>query len=208
MSEQQKPENEESTTETPETAAENSAEATAEPAAEPSEQREAQAEPEAVEEPTIESLQAALEAAQAEAAEAKDQALRAAAEAQNARRRAENEAEKARKFALERFAKDILPVVDNLERGLASFDKEDEAQKSAIEGVELTLKTLVDALGRNQIEVIDPNGEPFDPQVHEAVAMVPNPAAEPNTVIDVVQKGYLLNGRLLRAAMVAVAKEP
>lgn len=158
-------------------------------------------------EPTVESLQAELEQAQAAAEEAKDQALRATAEAQNARRRAENEAEKARKFALERFAKDMLPVVDNLERGLAAMDSESEELKAAIEGVELTLKSLQDALKRHNIEVVNPLGEPFDPQLHEAVAMVPNPSAEPNSVIDVVQKGYTLNDRLLRAAMVAVAQE-
>lgn len=168
---------------------------------------EAGAENAEVAEPTIESLQAELEQALAAVEEAKDQALRATAEAQNSRRRAENEAEKARKFALERFAKDMLPVVDNLERGIAAMDAEDEALKPALEGVELTLKTLIDALGRHNIEVVNPEGEPFDPQLHEAVAMLPNPAVEPNTVIDVAQKGYTLNGRLLRAAMVAVSKE-
>lgn len=154
------------------------------------------------------SLEAQLEVARQEAAEAKEQALRAAAEAQNVRRRAEKEAENARKFAVEKFAGDMLAVVDNLDRALASADREDENLKPILEGVELTLKGLVDALSKHQVEEINPLGEPFNPDFHEAMAMVPNPEAEPNTVIDVMQKGYTLNGRLLRAAMVVVAKAP
>ena len=154
------------------------------------------------------SLEAQLEAARQEAADAKEQALRAAAEAQNARRRAEKDAENARKFALERFAGDMLSVVDNLDRALSSADRENESLKPVLEGVELTLKGLVDALARHNVEGIDPSGEPFNPEFHQAMAMVPNPDAEPNTVIDVMQKGYTLNGRLLRAAMVVVSKAP
>ncbi|GAB3382794.1 nucleotide exchange factor GrpE [Spongiibacter taiwanensis] len=152
------------------------------------------------------SLEAQLEAARQEAADAKEQALRAAAEAQNARRRAEKDAENARKFALEKFAGDMLAVVDNLDRALASADRENDTLKPVLEGVELTLKAMVDALARHNVEQIDPTGEPFNPEFHEAMAMVPNPNVEPNTVIDVMQKGYTLNGRLLRAAMVVVAK--
>lgn len=159
--------------------------------------------PEAESEP---SLEAQLQAARQEAADAKEQALRAAAEAQNARRRAEKEAESARKFALEKFAGDMLAVVDNLDRALAAADRENDALKPVLEGVELTLKAMVDALARHNVEQIDPIGEPFNPEFHEAMAMVPNPNVEPNTVIDVMQKGYTLNGRLLRAAMVVVAK--
>lgn len=152
------------------------------------------------------SLEAQLEQARQEAAEAKEQALRAVAEAQNVRRRAEKDAENARKFALEKFAGDMLAVVDNLERAAAAVDADVEAVKPLLEGVELTRKGLVDALTKHQVRQIDPNGEPFDPELHEAMAMVPNPSVEPNTVIDVMQKGYTLNGRLLRAAMVVVAK--
>ena len=151
-------------------------------------------------------LQAQLEAARQEAADAKEQALRAAAEAQNVRRRAEKDAENARKFALEKFAGDMLGVADNLERALAAADVENETLKPLVEGVELTRKALQDALARHNVEAIDPTGQPFDPEFHEAMAMVPNPSVEPNTVIDVMQKGYTLNGRLLRAAMVVVAK--
>lgn len=153
-----------------------------------------------------EDLQAQLEAAREEAANAKEQALRAVAEAQNVRRRAEKEAENARKFALEKFAGDMLSVADNLDRALAAADADEEALKPLIEGVELTRKSLLDALARHNVEQIDPIGQPFDPEFHEAMAMVPNPSAEPNSVMDVMQKGYTLNGRLLRAAMVVVAK--
>lgn len=147
-----------------------------------------------------------IEALQQELAEAKDQALRTAAEAQNIRRRAEIDAENARKFALERFAKDLLPVVDNLERALESVDATDESMKAILEGVELTYRSFNDMLERHNLKAINPEGEPFDPQVHEAISMVEAPGAEPNSVINVVQKGYTLNDRLLRAAMVVVSK--
>ena len=142
-----------------------------------------------------------------ELAAAKDAALRAHAEAQNARRRAEQDVEKARKFALERFSGDLLPVVDNLERALEAAAAAPEANAIA-EGVDLTLRSLLDVLAKNGIEVVDPAGEPFDPQLHQAMTMVPNPDMEPNTVMDVMQKGYTLNGRLLRPAMVVVSKGP
>lgn len=153
-------------------------------------------------------MSAQLEAALQDAAQAKEQALRAAAEAQNSRRRADADVEKARKYALEKFAGDMLPVADNLDRALASADRDNEELKSVIEGVELTYKSLQDALARHGVAQIDPVGEPFDPEFHQAMAMVPNPDLEPNSVMDVMQKGYTLNGRLLRAAMVVVAKAP
>ena len=139
---------------------------------------------------------------------ARDAALRAAAEAQNARRRAEQDVEKARKFALERFAGELLPVVDNLERAIeAAVDAEDETVKPLAEGVELTHKSLIDVLVRHKVEVIDPVGEPFDPNLHQAITMLPNPDMEPNTVMEVMQKGYSLSGRLLRPAMVVVSRD-
>lgn len=148
-----------------------------------------------------------IEALQEEVAIAKDAALRAQADAINAQRRAEMEVEKARKFALERFAQDLLPVVDNLERALeASSGSDAEGMSAVVEGVELTLKSLVDVLSRNGITPVDPHGEPFDPQVAQAMSMIENPDVEPNTVIAVMQKGYLLNDRLLRPAMVMVSK--
>lgn len=138
-------------------------------------------------------------------AEAEDRALRIAAEAQNQRRRAEKDVESAHKFALEKFAGSLLSVADNLERALASADPGNEAVKPFLEGVELTYKGFLDVLDKFQIEQIDPLGAPFDPQFHEAVSMVDNPNVEPNTVLHVMAKGYTLNGRLLRAAMVVVA---
>jgi len=139
-------------------------------------------------------------------AEARDQALRVAAELQNVRRRAEQDVEKAHKFALEKFAADLLVVVDSLERGLELSDPADEALRPMREGMELTLKALIDTLRRYQVEQLDPHGEPFNPEHHQAMAMEPNGSVEPNSVLKVFQKGYLLNGRLLRPAMVVVSR--
>ncbi len=146
-----------------------------------------------------------LEALQEELAAAKDAALRAQADAVNIQRRAEMDVEKARKFALERFASDLLPVVDNLERALEASDSS-EAQDAVVEGVELTLKSLIDVLEKNGVTAVDPQGQTFDPQVAQAMSMIENPDVEPNTVIGVMQKGYLLKDRLLRPAMVMVSK--
>ncbi|MGO2415038.1 MULTISPECIES: nucleotide exchange factor GrpE [Cobetia] len=160
-----------------------------------------------VDNPEAEMLAAQVEELEQAVQEAKDQALRAAADAQNSRRRAEQEAEKARKFALEKFIKEMLPVIDSLEKALESMSS-DEAAQTHIEGIEMTLKMQLDALVKSGVEQLDPHGEPFDPEYHQAVAMVPSPDAEPNSVIDVMQKGYTLNGRLVRPAMVAVSKAP
>ncbi|WP_346795824.1 nucleotide exchange factor GrpE [Halomonas sp. Bachu 37] len=155
--------------------------------------------------PEAEMLAAKVEELEQSLAEAKDQSLRAAAEAQNVRRRAEQEAEKARKFALEKFVKELLPVVDSLEKALEAMDE--EASEVHREGVSMTLKMQLDVLGKFGVEAIEPHGEPFDPQLHEAMAMVPNPELEPNSVMDVMQKGYQLNGRLVRPAMVVVSQK-
>lgn len=157
---------------------------------------------------TDEDLKAELERLQEALKEAGEQTLRAQAEAQNTLRRAEKDIEKAHKFGQERLVGDLLVVVDNLERALDSADKEDDKLKPVVEGVELTLKSLVDALKRHNVEAVDPQGEPFDPQLHQAMTMVENADVEPNTVIDVFQKGYTLHGRLVRPAMVVVAKAP
>lgn len=147
------------------------------------------------------------EAVSAALAEQRDTVLRAQAEIQNMRRRCEQDVEKAHKFALERFSGDLLSVVDNLERALAAVPAEQGEQVKALcEGVELTLKGFLEVLGKYQIQQISPQGAPFDPQQHQAVATVPAPQAEPNTVIDVMQKGYSLNGRVIRPAMVVVSK--
>ena len=143
----------------------------------------------------------------AELEAAKDAALRAQADAMNAQRRAEQEIEKARKFALERFCGDLLSVVDNLERALESSGDE-QGSAALAEGVELTRKGFMDVLAKYGVEAVDPTGEPFDPETAQAMSMVEQPDAEPNSVVAVMQKGYLLNGRLLRPAMVMVAKAP
>lgn len=143
-----------------------------------------------------------------ELAAAKDQALRAAADVQNARRRAEQEVEKAHKFALERFANDLLPVLESLERGVELADPNDSAIKPMRDGMELTLKMFSETLERFQIVAVDPHGEPFNPELHQAMAMEERDNVEPNTVIRVFQKGYTLSGRLLRPAMVVVSKTP
>lgn len=153
-----------------------------------------------------ESAQPVSEQLLEQVAKANDQVLRVQAEMQNVRRRAERDVESAHKFALDKFAADLLPVVDNLERALAAIDNEDEGQKSVAEGIELTLKTFMDVLVRFKIEAIDPAGQPFDADLHQAVSMVPNPDLEANTVMDVFQKGYTLNGRLVRPAMVVVSQ--
>jgi molecular chaperone GrpE len=147
-----------------------------------------------------------IEKLQADLAEVQDAALRAAADAQNVKRRAEQDVEKARKFALDQFSKDLLPVIDNLERALEAAPSDNEAVKPIAEGVELTLKSFTEVMKKNRIEVVDPAGEPFDHELHQAISMVENPDVEPNTVIAVMQKGYTLNGRLMRPAMVMVSK--
>ncbi len=165
------------------------------------------------EEVTIESLQQALEAAEMAASQAKDQALRALAEGENVKRRATKDVENAHKFALDKFVADLLPVVDSLEKAVDSAaavaaDTQGAVADAFSEGVSLSLKLAVDTLKKHGVDQINPLGEPFDPQHHEAMAMVPNPDAEPNSVMDVMQPGYSLNGRLVRAAMVVVAKAP
>ena len=139
---------------------------------------------------------------------AKEQSLRSQADAQNVRRRAEQDIEKAHKFGQDKIINDLLPVVDNLERALATIDLSNEAFTAIAEGIQLTHKSFVDALSRHQVIAVNPQGEPFDPQLHQAVSALPNADVEPNTVINVFQKGYTLHGRLLRPAMVVVSKSP
>ena len=151
-------------------------------------------------------LAARVQVLEEQLAAAQDQSLRAVAELQNIRRRAEQDVEKAHKFALERFANDLLPVVDSLERGLEMTSATDEAIKPVREGMELTLKLFHDTLKRFQVEAVDPHGTPFNPEHHQAMAMEESTHVEPGSVLKVFQKGYLLNGRLLRPAMVVVSK--
>ncbi len=156
----------------------------------------------------VEDHAARIQALEEQLAGAQDQALRVAAEMQNLRRRAEQDIEKAHKFALEKFANDLLPVVDSLERGLELSNPDDASIRPMREGVELTLKLFSDVLARHQLVALSPVGEPFNPEHHQAMAMEESIHAEPGSVLKVFQKGYLLNGRLLRPAMVVVSKAP
>ncbi|MDO7641552.1 MAG: nucleotide exchange factor GrpE [Reinekea forsetii] len=147
-----------------------------------------------------------LAAAREEASKMRDQYLRSEAEMANLRRRVEKDVENAHKYGQEKLSRELLAVADNLERAVLSSESESADLVSLKEGVDLTLKGLKDLFGKFNIEAIDPEGNPFDPQLHQAMTMVENPNVEPNTVIAVMQKGYLLNGRLIRPAMVMVSK--
>jgi molecular chaperone GrpE len=147
-----------------------------------------------------------LAEAEARAAENWDRYLRAAAELENVRKRATRDVEHAHKYALEGFGREILQVKDSLELGIAAGESADAA--SLLEGSLATLKLLAAVLEKYGITEVDPEGEPFDPQVHEAMSMMPSAEAEPGSVLTVIQKGYELNGRLLRPARVIVAAEP
>ena len=132
--------------------------------------------------------------------------LRSRAEIENLRRRTEQDVEKAHKFALEKFSKDILNTIDNLERALATpANKEDESVKALFDGVELTLKELVSTVGRFGVEAVGVVGESFNPDLHQAISMQPAEGFETNQISVVLQKGYTLNGRVIRPAMVMVA---
>jgi molecular chaperone GrpE len=139
----------------------------------------------------------------------KDAALRAQAEMENVRRRSAKDLENAHKYGLERFVNNLLPVIDSLEKAIESGAQAEQegANKAVIEGVGLCHKMLVDVLIKEGVVVVDPMGEPFDPNVHQAMSVVENPDVEPNSVVAVVQKGYTLNERLVRAAMVMVSKD-
>ncbi|WP_338670865.1 nucleotide exchange factor GrpE [Pantoea dispersa] len=136
----------------------------------------------------------------------RDAQLRAQAEIENIRRRAEMDVEKAHKFALEKFANELLPVIDSLERALEVADKENTELASMIEGIELTLKSLLGAVRKFGVEVVGETNVPFNPDVHQAMSMIESEEVAPNHVLMVMQRGYTLNGRLLRPAMVAVSK--
>ncbi len=151
----------------------------------------------------LEELQRALADAEQRAAGLRDQYLRSAAELDNVRKRAQREVDNATRSALEKFAAELLPVKDSLELAVANAAKADA--RSLVEGQKATLKLLARAFEKLDIKEIDPRGEPFDPARHEAVMMQPSATAEPHSVLQVVQRGYELNGRLLRPARVVVA---
>jgi len=149
---------------------------------------------------------AALEAARRDAEENWNKYLRNAAELDNFRKRAARDLEAARKYGAERLAQALLPVRDSLAAGLAATSKADPA--AVVAGQQATLRLLDDALAAAGVTEIDPKGEPFDPAKHEALTVVPSTDVDPNSVLEVIQKGYQLHDRLLRAAKVIVARHP
>lgn len=153
-------------------------------------------------------LEAALASAQEQATVEKDKALRVAADAENMKRRSAQDVEKAKNFALEKFAGELLLVIDNLERAMQAIDAEDEAMKSVLEGIEMTHKGFIQTIEKFGMQSVNPEGEAFDPQLHQAMGMQESEEVAPNTVLAVMQKGYTLNGRLLRPAMVMVSRAP
>lgn len=156
----------------------------------------------------LSALQQQLATAVAAAQEEKDRALRIAAEMENLRRRSAQDVEKAHKFALEKFAGELLPVIDSLERALELADRDNETLKPMMEGVELTLRAMLTTVGKFGVEQVNPMGDAFDPNRHQAISMVENGNVAPNSVMAVMQKGYELNGRVIRPAMVMVARAP
>jgi molecular chaperone GrpE len=136
----------------------------------------------------------------------KEQSLRVAAEMQNIRRRAEMDIEKAHKYGLEKFAKELLPVIDSLEKAIEAEVAADNEMTPLREGVEMTLSMFLNGIRKFELEQIDPVGQPFNPELHEAMSLIEAPGAAPNSVVAAMQKGYTLHGRLLRPAMVMIAK--
>ena len=166
---------------------------------------EAESTPESAEPETESAADNEISVLKAQVDENWDRYVRATAELDNVRKRASRDVENAHKFALERFATDLLAVCDSLE--MAIVTNEEISVESLREGTENTLKLLSSILQRFGIEEVDPQGEPFDPNLHEAMTMQPSDTAEPGSVLTVFQKGYALNGRLLRPARVVVASE-
>ncbi|RKQ41610.1 nucleotide exchange factor GrpE [Enterobacter sp. R1(2018)] len=136
----------------------------------------------------------------------RDSLLRTKAEMENLRRRTELDIEKAHKFALDKFVNELLPVIDSLDRALEVADKSNPDLAAMVEGIELTQKSMLDVVRKFGVEVVGETNVPFNPDVHQAIAMVESEEVAPNHVLMVMQKGYTLNGRTIRAAMVSVAK--
>lgn len=151
-------------------------------------------------------LQVQLEGLQVKADQHFNDLLRAQADLENTRKRAQRDIQNAHKFGLEKLVGEILPVKDSVELGLSAADDVQNVE-SLREGMELTLKMLTDALGKLGLQEVNPDGEQFDPNFHQAMTMQPSPEAEPGTVLHVVQKGYVLNERLVRPALVIVAAD-
>jgi len=159
-----------------------------------------------LQEVTLESVQAELEVALVKVDEQQADVLRAQAEAQNIRRRSEQDVAKAHKFGQEKLMTEVVSLLDNLGRAIEAGSADGASLKGLLEGVEMSQKMLLDGLQKFNVTQLDPHGEPFNPELHEAMTAVPNPDLEPNTVMEVFQKGYTLNGRLVRPAIVVVSK--
>lgn len=151
----------------------------------------------------IEALEKELQIAKKNESEAM---VRARAEIDNVRKRVEQDVEKAHKFALEKFSNELLPVIDNLERALEATDKENPEHKATVEGLELTLKSFLDTVKKFGIEVVGTENGQLNPDVHQAITMIESPDHQSGQIVNTIQKGYTLNGRLIRPAMVVVAK--
>lgn len=178
------------------------------PLNEPSDQQFADASAQPATEISLDEALIRLAEAEATIAGHQTEVLRLHADVQNVRRRAEQDVEKAHKFGQEKLLSELLPVIDNLERAVQAAQGDDEQVVALRQGVELTLKSFIDCLRKVSVEVIDPVGEPFDPQYQQAMGMMESATAEPDSVVAVMQKGYSLNGRVLRPAMVMVARAP
>ncbi|WNB77332.1 nucleotide exchange factor GrpE [Methylomonas koyamae] len=163
-------------------------------------------EPAAEETVSIESLRQQLEQAQQQAAANLDKALRTQAEMENLKKRVQKDLDDERKYGLAKFAKELLSVLDSLELGIQAASGDSPEVVKLREGSLLTIKQFESVFAKFNIETIDPLGQPFNPEFHQAMVMQPSETAEPNSVLNVFQKGYILNGRLLRPAMVVVAK--
>lgn len=161
---------------------------------------------ETVEAVTVAELQKQLMQAEQKAAENWDKSLRIQAEMENLKRRTQKDLDSAHKYGLEKFAKELLNVIDSLELGIQAASSDLPEVIKLKEGSELTIKQFETVFAKFNIEAIDPMGQPFDPEFHQAMSMLPSANAEPNTVLNVFQKGYVLNGRLIRPAMVVVAQ--
>jgi len=171
------------------------------------EQPEATVEEEQSDDP-IERLESDLQAAQIEAVEARQDMLRMQADMDNLRKRLMREHEKTRLRTLERFMGDLLPVRDSLERGLEAASDPTATVEALMEGKQLIMKMLTKAMGDHGLKIIDPTGEAFDPEKHEALTMMASDQHDENTVIDVIEKGYQLHDRLIRPAKVVVSRKP
>ncbi|MBF6057891.1 MULTISPECIES: nucleotide exchange factor GrpE [Thiomicrorhabdus] len=161
---------------------------------------------EQVEEAVSEDISALLDEAREEASKHKDMALRLQADMENLRRRTRLDIESAHKYALEKFVDALLPAMDSMEMGIQAAAQDGANIENIREGVEMTFKQMIDVLQNFNVERIDPKGEKFNPQDHEALTMIPSPEHESQTVVDVIQKGYKLNERLVRPARVIVAQ--